>query len=267
MSGRSGTSGRPLVLGALALSLPLLGGCGRGPGPDVVQAWLTQEPDARPPCEGVADPPAGAAAQERPLVLWLGKDVPNTHAQRALGELAAVWGPLGVHFVVTERALLVADEPLVVRANPRPTSPGAPPDAPPAADAVSRAVAPLGALLRRLPEEGPLHVVVLSRLVAPDAEVLAWLGSLDGLAFAAKPGAAPGDSPGDALATYLPPRQHAPVALVAASPEVADTLAHEVGHALGLSHHRDRFNLMAPHRPGTCRPGLDQAQREALGVP
>ncbi|MEZ4439811.1 MAG: hypothetical protein R3B72_12020 [Polyangiaceae bacterium] len=127
------------------------------------------------------------------------------------------------------------------------------------------ALGPLRAFLKAQPREGDrILVVVLRRIAEPGSPLAAMLPDLRGLTLTPK---AMSESLGRCLGVEGP---FAPTvllgldAITARRPGTLDvTLAHELGHVLGLLHEREAGDLMAVEPP-KCLPRLSEAQLARL---
>lgn len=137
-------------------------------------------------------------------------------------------------------------------------------DAGPEAEAIVLAavVAPLRPMLATEPG-ADLVLVVVPRVATTDSMAARVLGEVDGIGVG--PGIA-GTAAGDRLLAALDaPGSFTPIAVVAAGPGAGFTAAHEIGHAFGLPHSGDPYDLMAPQRP-SCVPGLAAAQAAVIAA-
>lgn len=110
-------------------------------------------------------------------------------------------------------------------------------------------------------------IVLLPRLIEPGSALTHWFTELRGLTVTAA-------EPGGPLAGLLEDEAPFTATVLASWEDIAQerpgafdsTLAHEIGHALGLSHVTTRGNLMNA-TPGRCAPVLDATQLAAITPP
>ena len=207
------------------------------------------DPHGATPCSSGPEVDLGRTVDVR---LVTGPGVSLDVARRRLRAADAVWGPLGLtlHEVghgTTELEVLFAT----------PSSDAGP-------DALLASTKAFQEAQRDL-SKGELVLAVLPRIAPSTGPVRRAMGAVRGLSLSPwLPDA--GEGATARLRARLDLARRGPVVFVDESElrmaPVADldtTVAHELGHVLGLAHASDRDNLMSrdPHR---CIPGLSEAQ-------
>lgn len=255
-------------VGRVALGVACVAACSSEPAPTRAPTpWVVSfdaSPPSMAPCADAA-PPARIDRTVR-VAVSRGPGVPASAVQRLASELAGFYAPYGLRFEAVGAVASVPDEAVLAGAAselPREAEPSQAARAL-ASDAV---LGPLRAFMRAhaVPARDRVHVVVLRRVARPDSVVRRHLGDLRGLTLSpALRGAVDGGA-GPELAEWLDlPRAFTPTVFVSledlrGAPGRELTLAHEVGHALGLEHRSAPDDLMAVVPP-RCLPGLDAAQ-------
>lgn len=240
----------------------LVGACGSPP----PTTWATppptwQVPLCRPP------EPLPPLQQTVRVRLLLGDDVPEEALATQTRALVDWWAAQGLTITLDLPVRRIDVHAMLEGAAD--LSDGLPDAA--RAQELARVLAPVRAFIQthaRPVREHTIVVAMLPHIAAPGSWADASFEALRGLTLSPSLLGEPGPSPvQDALrqdGPYTPVVLLSQTDLAAARGETARlTLAHEVGHALGLPHHPDPWNLMAAS-PAPCIPLLDAAQAHQL---
>ncbi|TNF32059.1 MAG: matrixin family metalloprotease [Deltaproteobacteria bacterium] len=205
-----------------------------------------------PPCDAATDARVVPDRQVH-VALYAGTDVPLEQARSAVAAAEAWWSRHGVTVALSPATRVPFAAALTGR------------------DALATTPGFRRWLGRDAADADVIDVVVLPTVAAPGSAATRVLTHLDGLTL--RPiDLADGDAQALARALDLPAEMRATVLLGLDGwrrrrPGDADVLAaHELGHALGLTHTTRPGNLMRPG-PHRCVPALAPAQAEALAAP
>lgn len=248
--------------------------------PSASADWLAAPPPPLPPCDD-----AGPATVAGHLILDVVRhpSVDDVALQRVLGGASRWWGARGLWLRMAGPPATVEQGPVLVgiRHEIREALAAAGLDGPsPTPEQAEQArslvlqtvVAPLKAVLAERATPYRMHtavVVVLPEIGAPGSVAETLFERLRGLTFSPWLRGRVGPEEAALYELLDLPERFTPVVFVGSEPlaelsgEVDVTLAHELGHAMGLPHVAGASDLMADtiHR---CAPGLHPEQAEQL---
>jgi hypothetical protein len=272
MSRRRGVLAFAVLIAALLIGVWLV----RQRGANDALIEVVPKPLSAPACGAAPQPLDTPLALE--LVVYRGADVDDARVQQQLGHLAAYYQAYGVRFArrgpVRQLAVdrvIAGDREAIDRAL---TAAGIEPLRR-AADPVRArrivcevALAPLRAILSEQRDDGgDVHVVLLSQLAPADAMLAQLLPELRGLTLS------PTTGDPDLRSCLAATEGFVPTVLIGldaiaqrTSGSVDVTLAHEIGHVLGLAHNGRKNDLMAVEPP-RCVPRLSDEQLAQLRPP
>jgi hypothetical protein len=216
-------------------------------------------PAAEPAADRSADPapiprpapcfpaPPAALTGELRLLLLRDPSVPPRALDEAITGIAQVYAPMGLR---------------VLREGP-PVTLAAPVAFPAPTQASNVQISALETIFAAAPaRSGAVRVLVLPRIVAPEAPLARALGEPLGL------GLSPFAPPEDPLRALLPLDALGPAVLLSwratQGGQIGAVAAHELGHALGLPHREGEGALMAAQPTRGCGPAFTPAEAAAL---
>jgi Zn-dependent protease with chaperone function len=245
---------------------------------------LATAADAKP-CAGVARRELAGRVRLR---LVLGAGVDEAEARGYATAAADYWRAWGLEVEIApelattslQAALEAKDEDIAaavraLEARPAKERRGRPEDERMAAVA-TEVLRPLRGELTKL-QLADLQIFVLPHVAAPESAAARFFTRLEAITLTGRAASASTSSDVATLWGALGDAAGGGVIVLSSQalrqrrPDAVDTaLAHELGHAFGLVHHRGRHNLMTPKRSALCVPELDDEQvrsmRESVGA-